>query len=75
MDEKTVQEQIAWEHYKKLDHENYELRNRLKNLWKKYRALEKQNKDLINEIKKLKRSKNSKPYYINVNSKKGVRRK
>lgn len=57
-DEQTVQEQEAWEHYKKIEAENYSLKNQLKNKnaiikdWQKsYSALNKKYKLLLDNRK------------------------
>ena len=58
LDDKTIQEQAAWEHYAKVEAENHRLKNQLKNKnrtiieWKeRYSSLKKKYKAIVDHRK------------------------
>lgn len=63
LDNETVQEQAAWEHYAKVDAENYRLRKRLHNLEKDLKAEKKKFNGLLRKYKQ--QQKDRKPRYRN----------
>ena len=60
-DDKTVQEQKAWEYYKKLEDENYHLKRQLRNARDENRSLKKEKAAILKKYK----PKNKKPKYRN----------
>lgn len=63
MDNVTEHEQRMYEHYKKIEAENYHLRNQLRNTNKENIALRKKNSNLIKKLKKS--NENKKPRFRN----------
>ena len=63
MDELTVSDQLMYEHYKKIESENYHLKNQLQRKNKQIRTLKAEYGSLLTKYKKLNESR--KPRYNN----------